>query len=353
MYTLHIKLYLFTHSLAYSLTHLLTLTYLLTHSLHFILYTGRVAIIQIIAVMGVSLILACLFSDGRDVLFTLLRFALSVQMFSIILQLILAILAFKDNTYYSISLFKLKLLQIGNLYCERIVKEGQVSGVHYESRVSKFLGGHIVITRILCRDEAIRAGWIRNDGNITEMVAAASVMHEDAYIASKVGSGKVAELCYDGDNKMVTTSTYRNTITISMDAIYGTSTEEDHKYIIDGGNESLVSAVVENPIYASATSFQSSSKVNDALRLQQSTVNNSSTDAAMDDEQSLYEEYQSLQSQHDDAVYDINETISFEEWKLRKKQFKQGTYYLLTYPYLVSLTYLLTCRNAWLVYQSF
>ena len=45
---------------------------------------------------------------------------------------------------------------------------------------------------------------------------------------------------------------------------------------------------------------------------------------AVDNDSALYEEYQNLQSQRDDSVYDMNETMSFEDWKLKKKQFKQG-----------------------------
>ena len=205
--------------------------------------------------------------------------------------------------------------------------------VDYAYRIHTYLFGLIKVQKILNRDDAIKAKWITT----------AAAGESDIEMKGADGGS------YEEDSSSVvqnpltaTSSTHRSTITFDMDAIYGVSKEEDSNYTIDGGSVSVDSLVVENPIYASTTNCQSgNSKVSGALRLQQSAINSSSTDATTDDEQSLYEEYQSLQSQHDDAVYDINETISFEEWKLKKKQFKQGTHLLTYLPLLLtdSLTY--------------
>ena len=74
----------------------------------------------------------------------------------------------------------------------------------------------------------------------------------------------------------------------------------------------------------------------------------------VDDDAALYLEYQNLQSQHDEAVYDMADessenaqvVLSFEEWKRNRKQFKQGTRgsfvrYPLTHLLTHSLTHLL------------
>ena len=55
-----------------------------------------------------------------------------------------------------------------------------------------------------------------------------------------------------------------------------------------------------------------------------------------DDEAALYLEYRTLQSNHDDSLYDMSNDdgeafMSFEDWKTSRKQFKQGmTIYIYT-----------------------
>ena len=63
-----------------------------------------------------------------------------------------------------------------------------------------------------------------------------------------------------------------------------------------------------------------------------------------DDDAALYLEYQNMQSStSDDTVYDMNAAddvevaMSFDEWKTRRKQFKQGADYPLTYLLTYSL----------------
>ncbi len=294
---------------------------------------GRIAIIQIITVMAVSLLLACLFSDEENIVFVIVRFACSVQIISIFLQLLLSFFTFQDNFYFSVAFFHIKLFQIGNLYCEKIIIEKKLNGIHFASKIFKLLGGCVVITRILCRENAIKAGWID--------------AHDDGAIE-------------DDADMMSTTridSTHRNTIAFSMGTIYSTSKDDEGGSSVftsnEGANNSTDSVVVDNPIYLSATKFQSSSnKMGDTLRLQQSAINNSSTDATAidDDDQALYEEYQSIQSQHDDEAYDMA-TTSFEEWKI-KKQFKQGNSYSL---FVIICTYPIVrnhCRYTWFICQS-
>ena len=111
--------------------------------------------------MGISLILACLFSNSRQIPLTIARFAANVQIYSVLLQLVQAILAFKDNTYFGLSVFKLRLISIGDLYCKSIVSEGLVKGKDFDPRVRSYLGDLVVITRILNREDAIRAVMIK------------------------------------------------------------------------------------------------------------------------------------------------------------------------------------------------
>jgi hypothetical protein len=297
-----------------------------------VLYLGLLAILPIMIIMCISLFFACLFSSGHRIPEILFNYFISVQFYGILFAIAKAVLLFIDGYYYKLSLFGvLDVVCIGQLYKERILAEQLVVDVDYAYRIHTYFFGLVKVQKILNRDDAIKAKWITTaaagESDIEMKGADGGIYEEDS-------SGVVQ------NPLTATSSTHRNTITFDMDAIYGVNKEVDsNKYTIDGGSVSVDSLVFENPIYASTTNFQSgNSKVSDALRLQQSAINNSSTDAAMEDEQSLYEEYQILQSQHDDAVYDMNETISFEEWKLKKKQFKQGTY-LLTYLLTHSLTY--------------
>ncbi len=287
-----------------------------------LLFFGRLAILPIMIIMCGSLIIACLFSSNRDVPLILINYFIYVQFYGVLLAIAKTILLFIDGYYYKLSLFGvLDVLCIGQLYKERILAEQLVVDVDYAYRIRTYFCGLIKVQKILNRDDAIKARWI------TAVTGGGGSLAEEAYAIEMKGADGDDEDNNDVENPMATTSTSRNTISFNLDSVYGASNDEDREYAIYGDSyESADSMVVENPIYSSTTYSQSgsSSKVSDALRLQQSAINTSSTAAAMDDEQSLYEEYQHLQSKSDDAVYDMNETISFEEWKL-KKQFKQGT----------------------------
>lgn len=100
----------------------------------------------------------------------------------------------------------------------------------------------------------------------------------------------------------------------SIDTIYRSSNHVDASfsyYIISkSGNDNISFEPTENPL--------------------NSFVNCVDITAQDGGEAVLHQEYQKLQSQHSDAVYDMNEDdvqveIGFEEWKTRRKQFKQGT----------------------------
>ena len=63
---------------------------------------------------------------------------------------------------------------------------------------------------------------------------------------------------------------------------------------------------------------------------------------AVDDDEALYLEDRTRQNNHDKSLYDMDNddgetAMSFEDWKTRKKQFKQGM------PYLYIHAPLLTC----------
>jgi hypothetical protein len=209
-----------------------------------------------------------------------------------------------------------------------------VVDVDYAYRIHTYLFGLIKVQKILSRDDAIKSKWITIGGG------------ESPYDIEMKGSDN--PVISVQMNPLTEGLTDRNSTVFSMDGIFSTNSSKEDE--VDGYNvyssytnkETLVTA--ENPIHSLASALT-------AQRLQLTAV--VPPTETVDDDAALYFEYQNLQDSHDEAVYDMNENteISFEEWKSRRKQFKQGTY-LLTYSLTYSLTYTLPCRYPWLVCQS-
>ena len=267
---------------------------------YLLLLLGRLAIIPIMLVMFVSLLFACLFSSGRRIPIIISKYFLFVQFYGILLAIAKAMLLFVDDYYYQLSVLGiLDILCIGRRYKERIIAEKQVVDVDFAFRVNMYLLGLVKVQKILNRDDAIKAKWITTS--------------PDNYDIEMKGTGSSIDDLGVVQNPL---STDRGTISLRMDAIYGTSLDEE-------GEGNSIDAVVENPIFSSMNSFQNmTNKSHGMLRLQE-TVNYSTTaDETNDNETALYEEYRNLQRQQDDSEYDV----SFEDWRLAKKQFRQGSF---------------------------
>ncbi len=276
-----------------------------------VLFLGRLAIVPIMLIMCGSLIIACLFSSGRRIAIIIVNFFLYVQLYGVLLAIGKSVLLFVDNYYYQLTVCGiLNILCVGKLYKERVVAEQMVVNVDYAYRVSRYLHGFITVETILNRSDAIKAKWITETVTHVcdiEMKGAMSSGDTDRYVVQ------------------IPVEPPRNSF-ISMDAIYGTNDDdnkEEEGAVVGANNidsRDLVSTV-ENPIHSTIASYPT-----DSLHLQQSVINHSNE---VSDDAALYEEYQSLQSQHDDTIYsmtnDTEEVISFEEWKIKRKQFKQGT----------------------------
>jgi hypothetical protein len=246
-----------------------------------VLFLGRLAIVPIMLLMCSFLIIACLFSSDRRIVKILVDYFLYVQFYGIMLAIVKAVLMFVDTYYYNISIFGLiDVVCVGQLFKERIIAEQLVLDVDYAYRIDSYLLGFIHVQKILNRDDAIKAKWI------TEETA-------QGY----------------GDIEMKPEVIPRRGSTIiSMDSIYDSSNFDEKDRGCYTTNYTMNYTVEANPIHLAA---------------------NSARDIARDDDdEALFLEYQSLQSQHDEAVYDMNDNeaaITFEEWKSRSKQFKQGT----------------------------
>ena len=216
-----------------------------------------------------------------------------------------------------------------------MVVEQLVVDVDYAHRINNYLFGLIKVQKILNRDDAIKAKWITEGG-------------EKGYdIEMKGAAGREEDAFTVQINPFQKELNIRNSAVFSMNGIFGDGKNDEevgdeydvcnktHETIIPTENpfHSLVPAVTIDKQRASTNS-----KPNEAVE-DQSVV--------AEDDAALYLEYQSLQNTHDDAVYDMsaddNEVVlSFEEWKTRRKKFKQGTDYSLILSLTRLLTHLLT-----------
>ncbi len=286
-----------------------------------ILFIGRLAILPIMFIMGSSLVLACLFSSGRRIPMILVDYFLYVQFYGVLLAVAKAIVLFIDEYYYRISIFGFDFC-IGSLFKERVVAEQMVADVDYAFRVNSYMFGVIIIEKILNRADAIKANWITIASNekVDIEMTGASIGDDDVGVVQNPLNDI---LCRDS-----------NVNVFSIDTIYDTS-EHTHISTTCTTNDSVL--VMENPIHFTASaapteSYQTASNRQEPLRLHQSAINTTSDNATVmddDDDDLLYVEYQNLHSQHDDTVYSMTDeadvAITFEEWKTKRKQFKQGT----------------------------
>jgi hypothetical protein len=113
--------------------------------------------------------------------------------------------------------------------------------------------------------------------------------------------------------------TDRNSAVFSMDGIFSASSSNNHQveevvgwYDVYSSSSKDVLVTAENPIHSRA-SAQPTAVVE-----------------AVDDDAALYLEYQNLQDSQDNTLYDKSSNedtevvMTFEEWKTKRKQFKQG-----------------------------
>ncbi len=292
-----------------------------------VVFLGRIVIILILFLMCGSLIIACLFSSGRRIPIIIINYFLYVQFYGILLALAKAMLLVVDNYYYQLSLFGvLDKVCIGRMFKERSILENLVVDIDYAYRINTYLFGLIKVEKILNRDDAIKAKWIMehvDEGCGIEAVGAREIV-DDCFIVQ--------------NNPLVKVLSHRNTASsFNMDTVYGANNDSCEQGLqtvsASKDNSDTVMFTTENPIHSSIgeTITQTHQKYNNSqelsLRLQQAATNT----ALDDDDAALYMEYKSRYSHSaDDTVYDmindeLDASITFEEWKIRRRQFKLGT----------------------------
>ncbi len=288
-----------------------------------VLFIGRLAIIPIMLVMCGCLIIACLFSSGRRVPRIIINYFLFVQFYGVLFALVKASLLFIDNYYYQLSVFGVvDLLCIGRLYKERILVEQLVVDVNYAYRINHYLFGLIKVQKILNRDDAIKAKWLTEGGGEEGYAIEMKKAEEDIFAAQT--------------NPLQTELSIRDSAGFSMDGIFSAGIRDEEVCEYDKYNASNTGKI--HGILTPTANHMHSSAPEEITDWRYASTNSNPNKVVKDhtvvaeDDAALYLEYHTLQSTHFDALYDIgaedNEVVmSFEEWKTRRKQFKQGTDY--------------------------
>ncbi len=278
-----------------------------------ILLLGRLALLPLLLVMGLALILACVFSQGRAIHLTLINYFIFVQLYGTIATLVKYALLFVDNYYYNLSFGwnVIQVLCIGTVYKERIISEQLQADQDYAYRIDKYLFGLIEIEKILNREDAIRAKWIvvvEEEEKAIEMSTSYAV-EENNILPNTVENPLLEAPSAVIDTQIELPSHQDVEPSISIDVVEPT---DDVAYdTIYNKAESVVlpnltnNHIVENPL----------------IKMQQCAAN-----GVQEDDESLYIEYQNQCVNTDSMEYSLDgETLTFEEWKIKRKQFKQGT----------------------------
>ncbi len=302
-----------------------------------VLFLGRLAILPIMVIMFGSLIIACLFSSNRNTLGILANYFVFVQFYGFILAIAQALLQFIDGYYYKLSIFGvLDILCVGQLFKERILFEQLIVDVDYAYRIHTYLFGVVKVQKILNRDDAIKAKWItREEGAVGES-------YDIEMKGADVGNNDDATVIIVQMNPLNNEETQRNSVAFSMDGIFQGSDEADeYNTYSNPSNDDKEDTVIatENPIHSLAGMLStvnlrliSTQRHQEAPRQQPVTL--TSVDNAIEDDAALYLEYRALHDNNDEVMYamdgDSEVAVSFEEWKSRRKQFKQGIHSLFT-----------------------
>jgi hypothetical protein len=283
-----------------------------------IILLGRLSIVPIMFIMSSALIIACLFSSGRSILLIVIKFFMIVQFYGTIRAIINVMLLFVDGYYLRASLLgAIDLLRVGALYKERIMTEQLVLDVDYAYRTYPVLCGVVVIEKVLNREDAIKAKWIELNNEVVDIEMTSAPTIENPLRQQQVAEEeRVSYSIFDIESNKVLAEESTSALDMPIVGVVNNTfltkkTTEESKY-------SGATAITENPLH---------SKIN------QSHIAPLAQEQEDEDETSLYQEYQQecAVGASNDEQYSTNneEEISFEEWKINRKEskkaFKQGT----------------------------
>jgi len=212
------------------------------------------------------LVLAAIYSTGRNQALIIFEFFLTVQLPAIFLELVYTLLAYYPSYYYSVEVnfigFSKCLVLIGLVYGEKYLKQSKAVNNHVHSRT--LFGGIITIEALSSSDIAIAKGWI-------------------------------TECNRDNDDFNLDTS---NIYSFTDGRSSNSDLVLNPMMIVKSTKTEPVQTVVHQPVTPATGEAESLDEVNNALFLH------------------FQDEMKSSKS---------HEVVSFEEWKTRRKQFKPET----------------------------
>jgi hypothetical protein len=277
-----------------------------------IMLFGRLGIVPIMLIMCSALIIACLFSSGRRIPLIIINFFVFVQFYGVVLGIATAILLFFDGYYLRVSLLGvIDILRVGALFKERIMAEGLVADVNYAYRVNHYLNGLIIVQKILNRDDAIKAKWMIPNNDVAVDIEIPITSNTEN---SLVDEEDFSYTVYETVNKKEPSDEDAGALLPIAGLVNDMFFKKAELDPINTHVFSSTTAVTKNPLHHSNPS--------------KNTWSSSESLAATEDEESLYQEYrnQCACSSNSDEVYASNdEVLSFEEWKIKRKEFKKGT----------------------------
>ncbi len=302
----------------------------------YLLCLGRAVAIPILVLIGFSLVLACLFSNKSSIFYIVLNYLWNVQLFGILYEIVMAICAYVDSYHLNIAVCGICVVSIGNLYCESIVYDGLVKDRDFALRVWNYWV--VRVEMILNREDALRRGWMKKVECVTEMATSNPVLSGAAH-ASNVNEAGSTEV--DDTKEENTSVVYNPDLGDVFDTSISPDTCNDDRRIADDAHVRVSYSNVYDVGKDAATSslysglqVHSTERVVNPLSAMRSAIATSGLTA--DDESALYQEYQnemnggirlsSADGKNDGVEYDFTEeTLTFEEWKVKKREFKKGT----------------------------
>ncbi len=289
----------------------------------FILCLGRASVAPILLLISISLFLACLFSNKASISGIVLNYLWNVQLYGIFYEIFLGILAYVDNYHLNLTVLGVNLLNIGSLYCEKIVYDDLVMNRDYAVRVWNYW--LICVEVILNRDDALRRGWIKEE-KATELtvttnpvIVAGLAIDEEKSVEKEEGIEDVFDTNHDvcdSSNEVITSETL---VRVSYSNVYDVAKAEAATTVTE-------TATASQQVYSIQHVVNPLSAMSNAMLSRSSDVTT--------DDSALYLEYQNevnggirpSNAKNDTNDYDFTEEIlSFEEWKIKKREFKKGT----------------------------
>jgi hypothetical protein len=252
---------------------------------------GKLAIVPIITGIGGLLVTSAVFSRGYNIYIIVIYFFLEVQVYSFFLEFLLGSLLMFPSQYYRINIDlyvkQVVVLEVGRRFVELLHHQGLVTeGKDYYLRSRRFLF-FFLIDYICLYNEAVKKGYVRDPSVVVEMQST-SIMH-------------------DG---------------VSVD-------EEDPLALFDVYNANRINTDVINPMFERANLFKSNDK-NGEMRAGMARMRQDTPVSADVELYKIYEEDSVRNIGMGDDIsseaYDFTENVlSFEDWKVNRKKFKEGT----------------------------